>query len=71
MARTGSFYSRTYNDPLVSSEFFPASSNRAAFMSEHKLMMENGGPLSFNPFSPTYNKIHSPGRRFFLDIRGQ
>ena len=65
MNRTGSSLSRTYNDPLVSSEFFPASSNRAAFMNEHRIMMQNGGPLSFNPLSPTYNKIFSPGRRFF------
>jgi RHS repeat-associated protein len=64
MNATGRALSREYNDPLVSSEYFPASSNRAAFMNEHKLMMENGGPLTFDPLSPTYNKIFSPGRRF-------
>lgn len=65
MNATGRFFSTKYNDPLVSSEFFPATSNRAAFINEHKLMMENGGPLSFDRASPTYNRIFSPGCRFF------
>ena len=65
MAHTGRFFSKAYDDPLVSSEYFPATSNRAAFIKEHKLMMENGGPLSFDRASPTYNKIFSPGCRFF------
>lgn len=65
MRQTGNFYSKTYDDPLVSSEHFRATSNRAAFMDEHKIMMENGGPLSVNPASPTYNKILSPGCKFF------
>lgn len=65
MKQTGDFFSRTYDDPIVSSDFFPATSNRSAFMNEHILMMENGGPLKFDPLSPTYNKIFSPGRKFF------
>jgi len=52
----------TYGDKLISSKFYPASSTRAAFINEHKLMMQHGGPLSHNPMSPTYNKIFSPGR---------
>ena len=63
MNRTGSSLSRTYNDPLVSSEFFPASSNRAAFINEHRLMMQNGGPVRVNEAKNTYNLIFSPGRK--------
>jgi hypothetical protein len=32
-------------------------------INEHNLMMQFGGPKSFNPLSPTYNKIFSPGRK--------
>ncbi|MDD2963547.1 MAG: DNRLRE domain-containing protein [Bacteroidales bacterium] len=52
----------TYGDKLLNSTFYPASSTKAAFINEHKLMMQFGGPKSFNPLSPTYNKIFSPGR---------
>ncbi|MFN0278218.1 MAG: hypothetical protein ACKVRN_06400 [Pyrinomonadaceae bacterium] len=63
MNRTGNFLSQKYNDPLVGSEFFPATSNRSAFMNEHWLMMENGGPLKVNEAKNTYNLIFSPGRK--------
>jgi len=53
----------TYGDRLLNSQFFPASSTRGAFINEHNLMMQFGGPKSFNPLSPTYNKIFSPGRK--------
>ncbi|MCB9082679.1 MAG: hypothetical protein H6555_13320, partial [Lewinellaceae bacterium] len=53
----------TYGDKLFNSQFFPASSTRGAFINEHNLMMQFGGPKSFNPLSPTYNKIFSPGRK--------
>lgn len=53
----------TYGDKLLNSQFFPASSTRGAFINEHNLMMQFGGPKSFNPLSPTYNKIFSPGRK--------
>jgi len=53
----------TYGDKLLNSQFFPASSTRGAFINEHNLMMRFGGPKSFNPLSPTYNKIFSPGRK--------
>ena len=52
-----------YGDKLLKSTFYPASSTRAAFINEHKLMMQFGGPKSFNPLSPTYNKIFSPGKK--------
>lgn len=52
-----------YGDKLLKSTFYPASSTRAAFINEHKLMMQFGGPKSFNPLSPTYNKIFSPGNK--------
>lgn len=65
MNQSASSLSRTYSDPVTSREFFPASSNKEAFMGEHTIMMENGGPLIFDKLSPTYNKIHSPGCRFF------
>lgn len=54
-----------FNDPLVESQFFPASSNKEAFMKEHQLMMERGGPIKVNPLANTYNLIFSPGRKFF------
>jgi len=53
----------TYGDKLLNSQFFPASSTREALINEHNLMMQFGGPKSFNPLSPTYNKIFSPGRK--------
>ncbi|HEX8575713.1 MAG TPA: hypothetical protein VF677_05420, partial [Flavobacterium sp.] len=53
----------TYGDKLVKSTFYPASSIKAAFINEHKMMMQFGGPLKFNPLSPTYNKIFSPGKK--------
>jgi hypothetical protein len=53
----------TYGDKLLKSTFYPAPSTRAAFINEHNLMMQFGGPKSFNTLSPTYNKIFSPGRK--------
>lgn len=53
-----------YGDKLLESQFFPATSTKEAFKNEHKIMMKYGGPKSFDPSSPTYNKIFSPGKNF-------
>ena len=53
----------TYGDKLLNSQFFPASSTRGAFINEHNLMMQFGGPKSFDKLSPTYNLIFSPGKK--------
>lgn len=65
MKLTGKSLSLENNDPLRSSDFFPAISDREAFIGEHKIMMENGGPRKVNDRKNTYNKIFSPGRKFF------
>ena len=52
-----------YGDKLMSKEFFEASSTNQAFKIEFQIMMENGGPKSFNELSKTYNLIHSPGAK--------
>jgi len=54
---------RTYNVKLVRSRHVSMPTERSAFILEHKIMMNFGGPLSFNPRSPTYNKIFSPGKK--------
>jgi hypothetical protein len=53
----------TFGDKLLNKTFYPAANSKAAFLNEHNLMMQFGGPKSFNPLSPTYNKIFSPGRK--------
>lgn len=55
---------KDYGDKILKKTFYPAKNSRSAFINEHKLMMKNGGPLSFNPNSPTYNKVFSPGRKY-------
>ena len=52
-----------FGDKLVNKQFFPASSTREAFINEHNIMMQMGGPKTFRASSPTYNKIYSPGRK--------
>ncbi len=53
----------TFGDKLLNKQFFPASSTKNAFINEHKMMMEFGGPKSFDKLSPTYNLIFSPGKK--------
>lgn len=53
----------TFGDKLLKSTFTPANSAKDAFIQEHILMMQFGGPKSFNTFSPTYNLIFSPGKK--------
>ncbi len=48
---------------FVRSKFFLVVGEKAAYINEHNLMMQFGGPKSFNPLSPTYNKIFSPGKK--------
>jgi hypothetical protein len=54
----------TYSDKLLNKTFYPAANSKAAFINEHKLMMQFGGPKSFDKLSPTYNLIFSPGKKF-------
>jgi len=53
----------TYGYKLLNSTFYPALGTKAVFINKHNLIMQVGGPRSFNPLSPTYNKIFSPGRK--------
>ena len=52
-----------FGDKLLNKTFYPAANSKAAFINEHKLMMQFGGPKSFDKFSPTYNLIFSPGKK--------
>lgn len=54
---------KDYGTKLISKEFFEATSTNQALRIEHQIMMENGGPLSFDKMSQTYNLIHSPGAK--------
>ncbi|WP_262510701.1 RHS repeat domain-containing protein [Gelidibacter algens] len=53
----------TFGDKIINSTFIPANTAKDAFIQEHIFMMQFGGPKSFNPFSPTYNLIFSPGKK--------
>jgi hypothetical protein len=53
----------TYGDKIKSSTYHSASNAVEAFINEHSMMMQLGGPKSFNPMSPTYNMIFSPGKK--------
>ncbi len=48
-------------DGLVNSTFQRATSNREAFIQEHRFIESFGGPLSKERLSSTYNRIASPG----------
>jgi RHS repeat-associated protein len=45
----------TFGDKLLNKTFYPAGTVNEAFIMEHKLMMQFGGPKSFDRLSPTYN----------------
>jgi len=52
-----------FGDKLLNKTFYPAANSKAAFINEHNLMMQFGGPKSFDKLSPTYNLIFSPGKK--------
>jgi len=75
MRQTGRELEASQGDELVRSTFIAAPSNTAkeAFVIEHLQMMKSTrglGPLSSNPSSPTYNKIFSPGKKYWEDFLG-
>ena len=51
-----------FGDKLLNKTFYPAANSKEAFINEHILMMQFGGPKSFDKLSPTYNLIFSPGK---------
>lgn len=55
-----------HTDKLVKATYRPAKNSWEAFIKEHQLMMELGGPKSFSLSSMTYNLIYSPGRKLGL-----
>ncbi|MFZ1807524.1 MAG: RHS repeat-associated core domain-containing protein, partial [Cyclobacteriaceae bacterium] len=52
-----------FGDKLLNKTFYPAANSKTAFLHEHNLMMQFGGPKSFDKLSPTYNLIFSPGKK--------
>ena len=55
---------REFGDKVMNRTFYPATNTREALINEDALMMQLGGPKSFNKNSPTYNLIHSPGKKY-------
>lgn len=64
MNQSATTLSRIYDDAVVNRTWYSAPSAREGFKGEHNLMMQRGGPLSFDRQSPTYNRIFSPGRKY-------
>ena len=56
-----------YNDEVTSIMWKSAPNSRAAFIDEYLMQKRFGGVLSSNRELLTYNKIWSPGRRYFGD----
>ena len=52
-------------DDILSIRWKSAPTHRAAFIDEYLMQKRSGGVLSSNPFLNTYNKIWSPGRRYY------
>lgn len=52
-----------YGDKPVSKMHFSTKTSKDGFILEHELMMKNGGPRSAGNMN-TYNRIHSPGRKY-------
>ena len=61
MGISGRTHAQLYNDPVVKSVWTPSSNTRTAFIDEY-LKMAVRGVNNAN----TYNKIWSPGRKFFI-----
>ena len=56
-----------YGDEVTSIMWKSAHNNRSAFIDEYLMQKRFGGVLSSNKDLLTYNKIWSPGRRYFGD----
>ena len=58
--RSGRRVAKEQNDPLVETDYEPASSDREAFKDEQQKLDQHGGAKS----DKTYNKINSPGKKY-------
>ena len=56
-----------YNDEVISITWRSAPNHRTAFIEEYLMQKRFGGVLSSNKDLPTYNKIWSPGKRYYGD----
>ena len=56
-----------YGDEVISITWKSAPNNKAAFIDEYLMQKEFGGVLSSNPNLRTYNKIWSPGKKYYGD----
>ena len=56
---------KKYRDEVTSIMWKSAPNSRSAFIDEYLMQRRFGGVLSSNIKLPTYNKIWSPGRRYF------
>ena len=56
-----------YADEVTSIKWKSAPSKKAAFIDEYLMQKRNGGVLSSNRDLPTYNKIWSPGRKYYSE----
>lgn len=69
MEQSAKYRADENNDIVVSKEWEPANSNEDAFIDEYLKLKEYGGPKSSN----TYNKIQSPGKKYYenrIDSQG-
>ena len=60
-----------YSDEVVSITWKAADNNKAAFIDESISMCKNGGPNNrMIANKKSYNKIWSPGRKYYLEDNG-
>ena len=62
MLQSAERYVKKYGDEVISMKWNPAASEREAFINEYMAMKKYASPGT----AGTYNKIWSPGRRFYL-----